>query len=154
ELNFFKEDKPLGTAGSLHLLKGKLKETFFVSNCDILIDEDYSQILKYHKENRNEITLVPALKHISIPYGTIETGENGVLENMAEKPNWTIKINAGLYVLEPSLIDEIPENEFFHITHLIEKVKKRNGRVGVFPVSEKSWKDIGEWDEYLRSKDE
>ena len=62
-------------------------------------------------------------------------------------------INSGLYILEPHLLDEIPENEFFHITHLIEKVKERNGKVGVFPVSEKSWKDIGDWDEYLRNKE-
>jgi dTDP-glucose pyrophosphorylase len=152
DLNFFKEDKPLGTAGSLHLLKGKLNETFFVTNCDILVEQDYSEILKYHKENKNEITLVAALKNIHIPYGTMDTGDNGVLLNMAEKPNITLKINAGLYILEPELINEIPQNEFFHITHLIEKIMKRDGKVGVFPVSEKSWKDIGEWDTYLKNK--
>jgi len=54
-----------------------------------------------------------------------------------------------MYILEPELLKEIPENQFFHITELIEKIRKRNGKVGVFPVSEKSWKDIGEWDEYL-----
>ncbi len=58
-------------------------------------------------------------------------------------------INSGLYILEPHLIKEIPKDRFFHITDLIEKIKKRKGRVGVFPVSEKSWIDIGEWDKYL-----
>jgi len=55
-----------------------------------------------------------------------------------------------MYILEPHLLDEIPENKFFHITHLIENIKNRNGKVGVFPVSEGSWKDIGEWGEYLK----
>lgn len=81
-----KKIKPLGTAGSLRLLKGKLNSTFFVSNCDILINEDYSEILRYHKENKNELTLVVAVKNFSIPYGVIETAEDGVLKSISEKP--------------------------------------------------------------------
>jgi len=149
-LNFFMEEKPMGTAGSLSLLKGKINQTFFVSNCDILIDQDYSEVLKYHRENKNEITIIAALKNYSIAYGTIETGENGKLLQLIEKPELTFKINSGMYILEPHLLDEIPENEYFHITHLIEKVKNRNGRIGVFPISENSWLDIGEWNEYLK----
>lgn len=149
-INYFKEEKPMGTAGSLSLLKGIINETFFVSNCDILIEQDYSEILDYHKSNKNDITVVAALKHYAIPYGTIETTENGRLVSLHEKPELTFKINSGMYVLEPHLLNEIPENEFFHITHLIEKIHKSGGRVGVFPVSQKSWKDIGEWDEYLK----
>ncbi len=56
-----------------------------------------------------------------------------------------------MYILEPHLLDEIPINTFFHITELIEKIKKRKGLVGVFPVSEKSWKDIGDWKEYYKN---
>lgn len=146
---FFKEKKPLGTAGSLTLLKDKIRQTFFVSNCDILIEQDYSEILDYHKANHNEITIVAALKHYPIPYGTIQTGAHGSLTELIEKPEITFKINSGMYILEPHLLNEIPTNEFFHITQLIEKVKKRKGKAGVFPVSEKSWKDIGSWKEYL-----
>jgi dTDP-glucose pyrophosphorylase len=151
----FIEDKPLGTGGSLHLLKDRIKETFFVSNCDIIIEDDYSNMLDYHRENKNEITLIAALKHFPIAYGTLETGEDGQLLSLQEKPELTFKINSGLYILEPHLINEIPENEFYHITHLIEKVMKRKGKVGVFPVSEKSWKDIGNWEDisqYLVNK--
>jgi len=147
--HYFEEDKPLGTAGSLSLLKSKIKQTFFVTNCDIIINQDYSEILDYHKKNKNDITIVAALKHYPIPYGTIETGKMGELINLTEKPEITFKINSGMYILEPNLLDEIPDDTFFHITELIEKVKKRNGKVGVFPVSEKSWKDIGEWDQFI-----
>lgn len=148
EIDFFKEDKPMGTAGSLSLLKDKINETFFVSNCDIIIEEDYSQILDYHKKNKNEITLVAALKSIPIAYGTIETAENGRLIKLVEKPELTFKINSGMYILEPHLIDEIPMKENFHITNLIEKVLARKGAVGVYPVSEKSWSDVGDWSLY------
>jgi dTDP-glucose pyrophosphorylase len=150
-ISYFEEDKPLGTAGSLSLLKKELNETFFVSNCDILIDQDYSEILKYHRDNKNELTIVAALKNYAIPYGTIDTGDNGQLLSLNEKPDLTFKINSGMYILEPHLLSEVPQNEFFHITDLIEKIKKRKGKVGVFPVSEKSWKDVGVWDEYLKN---
>ncbi len=150
-IDYFQEEKPLGTAGSLYLVKDKIQKTFFVSNCDIIIDEDYSAILEYHRENKNELTIVSALKNYPIPYGTIETRNDGILSELKEKPELTFQINSGMYILEPHLLNEIPENTFFHITHLIDNIMKRKGRVGVFPVSEGSWKDIGEWDEYYKS---
>lgn len=150
-IEYFKEDQPLGTAGSLHLMKGKINETFFVSNCDIVIDADYSEILNYHREQKNEITMVVSLKHIKIPYGTVETTEGGQVTSLVEKPELTYMINAGLYLLEPLLIGEIPEGEHYHITDLIDAVRNRGGKVGAFPISEKSWCDIGEWTEYKRT---
>lgn len=149
DISYFEEDKPMGTAGSLSLLKGKIGDTFFVSNCDILIENDYSEILNYHRQRENEITVVAALKHFKIPYGTIETGTDGRLESLIEKPELTFKINSGMYVLEPHLIDEVPNNEFYHITQLIEKLRTEGRKVGVYPVSEKSWIDIGNWQEYM-----
>ncbi len=149
-ITYFQEDKPLGTAGSLHLLKDKIKDTFFVSNCDIIIDEDYGEILKYHRENHNEITVVAAIKNLSIPYGTLDTKEEGLLSDIKEKPEYTFKINTGMYILEPHLISEIPENEFYHITFLIEKLIREGRRVGVYPINEGSWIDVGNWTEYLK----
>lgn len=148
-VNYFQEDKPMGTAGSLRLLKDKINSTFFVSNCDILIHEDYANILEYHRENKNELTIIAAIKTFSIPYGTIITGEHGLLESIEEKPTLSFKINTGLYILEPSLLDDIPD-EFFHITHLMEKLKDQGRRVGVYPISQTDWQDMGDWDEYLK----
>jgi dTDP-glucose pyrophosphorylase len=148
DIEYFMESEPLGTAGSLTLISDKIKEPFFVSNCDIIIDADYSEIYDYHKEEKNEITMVVSLKHIRIPYGTVETGEGGQVMSLVEKPELTYMVNAGLYILEPGLLAEIPEGKFFHITELIEKVRARGGRVGAFPISEKAWCDIGEWAEY------
>ena len=72
------------------------------------------------------------------------------MTGLTEKPEFNYMINTGVYILNPELIAEIPENEFFHITHLIEKVRSRGGKVGCFPVSPNSWKDMGEWAEYLK----
>ena len=148
ELIYVMETEPLGTAGSLMFLQDKIKSTFFVTNCDILVYQDYRDIYDYHVENKNDLTVVASLKHYKIPYGTLETGEDGMLVDIKEKPELTFVINTGMYILEPQLILEIPENTIFHITDLIAKIKKKSGKVGVFPVSQKSWVDIGEWNEY------
>lgn len=150
DIDFFMEDKPLGTIGSVSLLKGKINTPFFVSNCDSINEQDYRDVWDYHVNNYNDMTIVTMVKSFKIPYGVIETGEDGLMTALKEKPEQTYQVNTGVYILNPELIDEIPEGEFFHITHLMEKVQKRGGRVGCFPVSESSWKDMGEWPEYLR----
>lgn len=150
-MSFFKEDEPSGTAGSLSLLKHKIHSTFFVSNCDILINQDYSEMLDYHIANKNAITVISALKHYSIPYGTIETGDNGILLSLQEKPEVTFKINTGLYIMEDYILKEIPDKTFIHITELIRNVQLKGMKIGVYPVSEKSWIDIGTWEEYKQA---
>ncbi len=149
-LTFLNEETPLGTAGSLSFLKGKISTSFFVSNCDILVKQDYREVLKYHRKNENDLTILSALNHYQIPYGTLETGEQGQLLNIEEKPEKTFMINTGVYLLEPKLLQVIPEQEFFHMTDLIDVIRKNNGKVGVFPVSGGSWVDIGQWKDYQK----
>jgi len=153
DVSFFEEDKPLGTIGSVSLLKEKINTPFFVSNCDIVIDQDMRDVYDYHCENHNDLTIVTAVKSFRIPYGVIETGEDGLMTALKEKPELTYMINTGVYILNSECIDEIPQGEFFHITQLMEKIKARGGRVGCFPVSEQAWKDMGEWPEYLKMID-
>lgn len=150
DIEFFQEEKPLGTIGSVSLLKGKINTPFFVSNCDSINEQDYRDVYDYHVQNHNDLTIVTMVKSFRIPYGVIETGEDGLMVSLSEKPELTYQVNTGVYILNPTCIDEIPENEFFHITRLMEKIKTRGGRVGCFPVSEHAWKDMGEWPEYLK----
>lgn len=150
DIEFFMEDKPLGTIGSVSLLKGKINTPFFVSNCDSINEQDYRDVYDYHVSNHNDMTIVTMVKSFKIPYGVIETGEDGLMTALSEKPELTYQVNTGVYILNPSCIEEIPEGEFFHITHLMEKIKARGGRVGCFPVSEHAWRDMGEWPEYLK----
>lgn len=150
DIEFFMEDKPLGTIGSVSLLKGKISTPFFVSNCDSINEQDYRDVWDYHVQNHNDMTIVTMVKSFKIPYGVIETGEDGLMTALKEKPEQTYQVNTGVYILNPDLINEIPEGKFYHITHLMEKVKTRDGRVGCFPVSEQSWRDMGEWREYLK----
>lgn len=150
DIEFFMENKPLGTIGSVSLLKGKITTPFFVSNCDSINEQDYRDVYDYHVNNHNDMTIVTMVKSFRIPYGVIETGEDGLMVALHEKPEQTYMVNTGVYILNPECIDAIPKGEFFHITHLMEKLKARGGRVGCFPVSENAWKDMGEWPEYLK----
>lgn len=153
DIEFFQEDKPLGTIGSVSLLRGKITTPFFVSNCDSINEQDYRDVYDYHVSNHNDLTIVTMVKSFKIPYGVIETGEDGLMTALSEKPELTYQVNTGVYILDPSCIEEIPKGEYFHITHLMEKIKARGGRVGCFPVSEHAWKDMGEWPEYLKMID-
>ncbi|MDA7621157.1 sugar phosphate nucleotidyltransferase [Akkermansiaceae bacterium] len=148
-IDIVKEIKPTGTGGSLALFKNKIKKPFIVSNCDILINDEYHKFVEYHNKNKNDITIISSIKTYNIPYGTIETTSKGLLKSISEKPKLNYQINTGFYILEPHIIDLVPEQKFIHITDIIELIKKNGGRIGVFPVSEKSWKDIGEWDLFL-----
>ena len=108
---------------------------------------------KASKENGNDLTAVAAVKTYSIPYGTMEVEKDGLLKELKEKPTTTYYVNAGLYILEPHLLEEIPKDEFYHITHLMDKLKDKGGKVGVFPVSEGAWMDIGEINQYNTTKE-
>ena len=86
QVNYIDENIPLGTGGGLSLLKGKIATTFILSNCDILIDEDYQKIMSFHKKQGDFITMICSMKRIRIPYGVVEISETGEIENMKEKP--------------------------------------------------------------------
>lgn len=150
QISFFEESKPLGTAGSLSLVADRIKTPFFVSNCDIVIEQELDEVWNYHCANKNELTVIAALKHVKLAYGSLVTGQDGLLCELSEKPEWVFKVNSGVYILEPHLLSSVPHGVFFNMTDLIECVLARKGRVGVFPVSEGCWSDIGNWNDYQK----
>lgn len=150
EITYVEEDKPLGTAGSLRLIDGALDKPLIVTNCDILIDADYEDLYKYHQESGNELTIVTALKNIVVPYGVVHSSENGVIMSMEEKPRLSYFVNTGMYILNPDLLDEIPEDTFFHMTDLADRLLQQERKVGMYPISEDSFLDMGEFEEMHR----
>ena len=150
-IEFAEEEEPRGTAGSLKLLVDKLRMPFFVSNCDIVIATDYADLYRFHMQNKYDITLVASTKQFSIPYGICKLNGGGSLEKIEEKPEYSFLVNTGLYVLNPDVLEQIPNKKLFHITHLIDKIKENGGKIGVYPVSEKAWIDVGQWAEYRKS---
>lgn len=144
-ISFIEEDKPLGTAGSLKLLKNTLKNSFFVTNCDILVNTNYSKVVEYHKKHNYKITVVVALKDYIIPYGVFKLNENGEIDSLMEKPKYEFLVNIGMYLLEPEVLKYIPENTYFDMTELITKIIEEGESVGVYPITDNDWLDMGEF---------
>jgi len=147
-INFIEEKKPLGTIGCLSKISKKIKSNFFVTNCDIIIDCDYSDLVKYHIENKNSITVVASFRNYTIPYGDCKIGKNGLLNKIDEKPRINLLANTGMYVMNKEVINYVPKNKKFDLPELVEKIISSNKRVGIFPVSKEAWIDIGQWNEY------
>lgn len=146
-VDYVVEKEFLGTGGGLQLLKGKVDTTFILSNCDILINDDLECIYTTHKKNKNKITFVCAAKNVTIPYGVIKTDETGNILEMQEKPEFSFLTNTGVYIIEPDIIDDLNENEFIHLPDIAQRYIENGEKVGVFPISEKSWLDMGQFGE-------
>lgn len=153
DIDFIEEADFYGTGGGLRLLEGRYSDSFFVTNCDILVEEDYSEILKYHKEQGNIITIVSATKNTVIPYGTIELNTDGQVVKLIEKPSFSFLTNTGLYVLEPDFLKKIPEHTFIHITDVIQNCINQGEKVGIYPISEYAWMDMGQMEELEKMRE-
>jgi dTDP-glucose pyrophosphorylase len=151
KISFIDESKPLGTAGSLRLIQPKFDKPFFVTNCDIIIKGDYESIYNFHIQGDYDITLVASTKEYIIPYGTCELNQEGGLSRINEKPHYDFLINTGLYVISPNVVELIPSQKSYDITTLIEDSLKSGKKIGVFPVNDESWIDIGQWNEYKQA---
>ena len=118
--------------------------------CDALIDVNLHDLMDFHVSHNNMATMVSVIKNLDIPYGVIETTSSGELLELEEKPNKVLQVNCGLYVFEPEALSFIKDNAFLNITDLLIRIKESGNRVGVFPIPEKSWRDMGNWTEYLK----
>jgi dTDP-glucose pyrophosphorylase len=153
DVEFIHESIPLGTIGSLYKLKDIISDSFFVINCDTLLKIRLDELVDYHKNSNNLVTVVSVAKKMSIPYGTLETEVGGKIISLKEKPEYIYQVNSGMYILEPEVLNYIEDNTFTNITDLIMKLISNNKKVGAFPVAESAWTDIGNWGEYLKIVD-
>lgn len=152
KINYIDENEPLGTGGGLSLLKNKINKTFILTNCDILVDEDFSNIQKFHEKNKNIITMICSLKSFKIPYGVIEISADGAIKNIKEKPEMSFFTNTGCYIVEPEIIDKLENNKKIGFPDIVNKCKEDNKKVGIYPISENAWLDMGQVDELEKMK--
>ncbi len=143
---FHDEDIPLGTGGGLKLIEEVVDGTFILTNCDILILEDISQILKHHKENGNKATMVCSLKNYEIPYGVVNFSDGGEIESFEEKPKMSFFTNTGYYILEKDVFSYIEKNENIGMPDILSRMRNAGLKVGVYPIGENAWLDMGQFD--------
>jgi len=148
KIKFIHEKTPLGTAGSLKKLNIKKSNNFFVVNCDSLIRCDYNSLVNYHLENKYDLTVVVTKKTEIFNYGSCEVNKKGNLININEKPKTTFLANTGFYLINSSIIKLIKKNENLGMNTLIERCIKKKYKVGVFPIQDSEWHDLGNWGKF------
>jgi mannose-1-phosphate guanylyltransferase len=152
KLTYSLEEKPLGTAGAVKNAGGHVQDTFFVLNGDTFSDIDYTDMLALHRHNKAKATL--ALSYVDDPtrFGVVETDEGGRVKAFIEKPSWenvtSHWINAGVYILEPSVLDCIPGGQFFMFEKGVFPPMLEKGEAVFAYASKAYWIDMGRPSQY------
>jgi len=140
-IEYIEEKSRLGTAGALSLLGREPELPFIVMNGDILTKVDFVRLLDFHKKQKNRATMCTREYRYKIPYGVVDLNNHQIVR-IEEKPIQFYNINAGIYLLEPSILKSIPKNKYYDMTTLFVNLVKKGLRAGNFPLRE-YWMDIG-----------
>jgi NDP-sugar pyrophosphorylase family protein len=148
-----REQKPLGTAGPLSLLRGRLDRPFLVMNGDILTRMDFARF--YECGIRENADLTVGTKIITTPfrYGNVQIDSNGRVIDVDEKPEFRLEIVAGVYCVKPSVFRHIPDNEYYGMDMLIKSMIAADEPVARYLIND-YWVDIGQVDDYSKARSE
>ncbi|WP_319577736.1 nucleotidyltransferase family protein [uncultured Desulfobacter sp.] len=149
-ISYVKEKKRLGTAGSLSLLDSKPKHPIIVMNGDLLTKVNFNELLAYHNAQNSQATLCIREHEFQLPFGVAEI-DDYKLTGLKEKPVNTMFVNAGIYTINPDIIDLIPSNEYFDMTDLFSSLLEKRIKPSAFPIRE-YWLDIGRLSEYEKAE--
>jgi NDP-sugar pyrophosphorylase family protein len=148
-VRYVHEDTPLGTAGPLRLVDG-LDETFIVMNGDVLTTLDYRDLVRYHCEMGNTLTIATRRRTVRIDYGVLHVGQSGGgtrVYAFEEKPEIESTVSMGVYVFDPSALEYIPDNQYFDLPDIVQALLSAGEPVGAY-VYDGLWFDIGRHDDY------
>src|SRR5689334_20895256 len=151
-LHYIHENEPLGTAGALNLVHDKLTGPFLLMNGDILTRLDFQKFYAYHQACNAEITVGVKNYEVQIPYGVLEDNA-GRVTNIREKPTYSNRINSGIYLVSPSVLDLMPAQGRFDATQLIQAAVDAKRAVFSY-VIEEYWLDIGRLEDYYRANED
>lgn len=151
-IEYILEDKRMGTAGALSLLKNRPTSSFFVMNGDLLTNINFQHLLDFHQNNSAMATMCVREYDFQVPYGVVNLEAEKIL-SIDEKPIHSFFVSAGIYLLNEKCIDLIPENKFYDMPTLFEKLIEENKNIISFPLRE-YWLDIGRLDEYEKANND
>jgi NDP-sugar pyrophosphorylase family protein len=152
EIDYSRENEPLGTIGSLSLVDG-LDTTFLVMNGDILTNLDYLKLVDFHKRNQAVATIATYNKEVKIDLGILEMDEGFRLKQYIEKPALKYDVSMGIYVFEPEILEFIEPNGYLDFPDLVLALMKAGREVIAFPFNG-YWLDIGRHEDYDRAQEE
>lgn len=146
-IDYSYEDKPLGTAGPLSLVRDRLNETFIVSNGDVLTTLDLRQMIAAHRKSGAMAMIAMQMRQVKIDLGVLKCNGNLELTGYVEKPTFDFRVSMGIYLFEPSVLDYIPYNEYLDFPDLVLRLLEAGERVIGFPF-DGYWQDLGRADDY------
>lgn len=149
EIQYLREKKKMGTAGALSLLPAKPEKPLIIMNADVLTNVNIQQLLDFHNGHKAVATMCVQDYHFEVPYGVIKINQHRLL-GLDEKPVHRFFVNAGIYVLDPTVLDIIPAQEYFDMTELFTRLIDRNFETVAFPIRE-YWMDIGRAEDYKKA---
>lgn len=152
-VEYLREDKPLGTIGSILLVKEFHHDEILVMNSDLLTNIDFADFYKAFKESGADMAVAATSYHVDVPYAVLETDENNKVLNLKEKPQYTYFSNAGIYILRKKLLAMIPEHEFYDITDLMDKVIAMDCKIVTYPITG-YWLDIGSHQDFKKAQED
>lgn len=151
-LTYVREEKPMGTAGALSLLPARPTETFLVMNADLITRVNFLRFLDFHYEHAAVASMAVRKYDLKVPYGVIRAN-SGYLSSIDEKPVKQFFVNAGIYILEPAVLDDVPRNEFYNMTDLFNRLLSRHAKIATFPIHE-YWIDVGNLDDLVKANND
>jgi NDP-sugar pyrophosphorylase family protein len=146
DIQYSKEERPLGTAGPLSIIPS-LPETFLVMNGDILTTLDYQKLIKYHRQHRGMVTIAMSQKKVKLELGVMEFDRAHRLTRYIEKPTLSYSVSMGIYVFEKRVLEWIPSRRYLDFPELIQRLVKEEVKVVCFPNND-FWLDIGRHEDY------
>ena len=152
EIHYLTESERLGTAGALSLLGDVPRKPFFVMNGDLLTKVNFAQLLQFHYENKVSATMCVREYDFQVPYGVVKLNGH-LIQQIDEKPVHRFFVNAGIYVLEPEILSEIPKATNYDMPQLFDHLMAKGKKTGAFPIRE-YWIDIGRLNDLERAKDD
>jgi NDP-sugar pyrophosphorylase family protein len=151
-IEYIHENKRMGTAGALSLVRGQLTEPFFVMNGDLLTNINFERMMEYHESHKSIATMGVREYDFQVPYGVVNVDGEDIL-SIDEKPIHKFFVSGGVYVLSPKTLDFIPDDEFYDMPTLFEKVIAEKLKSVSFPIRE-YWLDIGRMEEFEKANNE
>jgi NDP-sugar pyrophosphorylase family protein len=152
EIRYLHEEKPLGTAGGLGLIKETPKLPLIIMNGDLLTKVDFRQLLNFHRQQDCAGTLAVQPYEMRVPFGVVDI-EGGQVRKIDEKPASSFFVNAGIYIVEPEVLKSVNENEYLDSPDLFTRLAESGKRIVAFPLME-YWLDVGRMDDFERANAE
>jgi len=152
-IKYSKEDKPLGTAGGLGLIKEELKDTFLMINGDTLTTLSFLDLVNYHRRNDAITTIALKSREVHIDFGIVELDSTNTIKGYIEKPSIDHLVSMGVYVFEPKVLEYIRPNEYLDFPDLVKELIAK-GETVKGSVYDGYWLDIGRADDYERANKE